>query len=90
MSKSPKLFAILHFKLCGIDFCKGHSPLELSTASFQVVRDEKLIKVCAGFISVLLCCLHPVDINPLMSGGFIFKFRMLMFTLPKDRNLHIS
>lgn len=90
VSKSPKLFAILHFWLRRIDFCKGQSPLELSTASFQVARDEKLIKVCAGFISVPLCCLHPVAINPLMSGFIIFRIRILIHTLPKDRRLQIS
>lgn len=91
VSKSPKLFAILHFQLHGIDFfCKGQSPLELSTASFQVARDEKLIKVCAGFISIPLCRLHHVTINPLMSGFIIFKIRILIQMLPKERRLQVS
>lgn len=71
----------------GLIFCKGQSPLELSTASFQMARDEKLIKVCAGFISVPLRCLHPVAINPLMSGFIVFKIRIVIHTLPKDRHL---
>lgn len=42
------------------------------------------MKVCAGFMSFPLCCLHPEDLNALMSGLFMFKIRLLMFTLPKD------